>query len=74
MYGSKVHEAVIEAGETESGITIHYVNEHFDEGAPIFQAKCIVEPSDTPDSLAAKIHQLEHQYFPEVIEKLLTHT
>lgn len=72
MYGSKVHEAVIAAGEKESGITIHYVNEHFDEGAPIFQAKCTVDPSDTPDTLAAKIHQLEHQHFPAVIEKLLT--
>jgi len=72
MYGSKVHETVIAAGEKESGITIHYVNEHFDEGAPIFQAKCTIEPSDTPDTLAAKIHQLEHQHFPAVIEKLLT--
>ncbi|HVZ24711.1 MAG TPA: phosphoribosylglycinamide formyltransferase, partial [Sediminibacterium sp.] len=72
MYGQHVHAAVIAAGEKESGITIHYVNEHFDEGAPIFQAKCPVSPEDTPESLAAKIHQLEHRYFPEIVEKLVT--
>ncbi len=71
MYGMKVHEAVIAAGEKESGITIHYVNEHFDEGEPIFQARCPIDETDTPESLAQKIHVLEHRHFPEVIEKLL---
>jgi len=71
MYGMKVHEAVIAAGEKESGITIHYVNEHFDEGAPIFQAKCTIDGGDTPESLANKIHELEHRYFPEVVERVV---
>ncbi|MES2003994.1 MAG: phosphoribosylglycinamide formyltransferase [Bacteroidota bacterium] len=69
MYGMHVHEAVIAAGEKESGITIHYVNEHFDEGEPIFQASCVIEPADTPETLAQKVHALEHRYFPEVVEK-----
>lgn len=69
MYGMRVHEAVIAAGEKESGITIHYVNEYFDEGAPIFQARCSVAPGDTPEQLAQKIHVLEHRYFPEIVEK-----
>lgn len=67
MYGKAVHEAVIAAGETESGITIHYVNEKFDEGAPIFQARCEISPGETPESLAAKIHELEHLHFPEIV-------
>jgi len=71
MYGSIVHEAVINAGEEESGITIHFVNEHYDEGMTIFQAKCKIKKNDTPDVLAAKIHKLEHKHFPEEIEKLL---
>lgn len=71
MYGMRVHEAVIAAGETQSGITIHYVNEHFDEGQPIFQASCPVTPQDTPESLAQKVHALEHRHFPEVVEQLL---
>jgi formyltetrahydrofolate-dependent phosphoribosylglycinamide formyltransferase len=71
MYGMYVHQAVIEAGEKESGITIHYVNEHFDEGESIFQAKCIVTPEDTPETLAQKIHQLEHEHFPKIVEQLL---
>ena len=71
MYGMHVHEAVIQAGETESGITIHYVNEKYDDGQIIFQAKCDIEQGDTPDSLAGKIHLLECRYFPEVIEKVL---
>ena len=71
MYGMRVHEAVIAAGEKESGITIHYVNEHFDEGEPIFQAKCAIDDNETPDSLATKIHRLEHAHFPEVIKKLI---
>ncbi len=72
MYGMKVHEAVIASGERESGITIHHVDEHYDEGHIIFQAKCPVSVGDTPESLAARIHVLEHTYFPEVIEKIVT--
>jgi formyltetrahydrofolate-dependent phosphoribosylglycinamide formyltransferase len=72
MYGMHVHAAVIAAGEKESGITIHYVNEHFDEGAPIFQATCPIEPGDTPEKLAEKIHVLEHRHFPEVVEKVVS--
>ena len=71
MYGEKVHQAVKENGETETGITIHYVNEHYDEGAIIFQAKTQVNPSDDSDSIAEKVHQLEYEHFPKVIEKLL---
>ena len=71
MYGMHVHEAVIEAGEKESGITIHYVNEHFDEGEAIFQAHCEVTPDDTPETLAQKIHQLEHEHFPKIVEKVV---
>lgn len=71
MYGNFVHEAVIAAEEKESGITIHYVDAHYDEGDIIFQAKCRIEPTDTPSSLANKIHALEHAHFPLVIENLL---
>ena len=71
MYGMHVHEAIVNNKETETGITIHYVNEHYDEGAIIFQAKCDVLPSDTPKDVAAKIHILEMEYFPKVVEKLL---
>ena len=71
MYGARVHEAVIAAGEKESGITIHWVNENYDEGAIIFQAKCSIDASDTPTSLANKIHSLEHVHFATTIEKLL---
>ena len=71
MYGMNVHQAVIDAKEIESGITIHYVNQHYDEGKIIFQASCNVETNDTAESLAQKIHQLEHQHFPIVIENLL---
>ncbi len=72
MYGKHVHEAVIEAQETESGITIHYIDENYDEGTTIFQATCKVLPTDTPDSLAEKIHLLEHEHFPKVIEQIIT--
>lgn len=72
MYGAKVHEAVITAGEKESGISIHWVNEHYDEGDIIFQASCAVDASDTPNSLANKIHSLEHTHFAPTIEKLLS--
>ena len=71
MYGSRVHEAVIAAGEKESGITIHWVNEHYDEGGIIFQATCEVVSSDTPETLADKIHVLEHAHFAPTIAKLL---
>lgn len=72
MYGSRVHEAVIAAGEKESGISIHWVDEHYDEGDIIFQAKCAIEPGDTPEMLANKIHALEHAHFAPTIEKLLS--
>ena len=71
MYGARVHEAVITAGEKQSGITIHWVNEHYDEGAIIFQASCSIDASDTADTLANKIHALEHAHFAPTIEKLL---
>lgn len=71
MYGMKVHEAVIAAGELESGITIHFVNECYDEGEIIFQARCPVLPSDTPERLAEKIHSLEYRWYPEVIESIV---
>jgi len=71
MYGNYVHEAVINAKEKESGITIHYVDEHYDHGDAIFQAKCAVLENDTAESLAKRIHSLEHEHYPEVIEKLL---
>lgn len=67
MYGSYVHEAVVANRETESGVTIHYVNENYDEGQIIFQAKCRVLPTDTPEDVAAKVHELEYRYFPEII-------
>jgi len=69
MYGHHVHEAVVANHETESGISIHYVNEHYDEGDIIFQAKCAVSPNDTPDDVAEKIHRLEYEYFPKIIDE-----
>ena len=71
MYGMHVHNAVIANNEKESGITIHYVNEHYDEGAVIFQAKCDVLPSDLAKDVASKIHELEMEHFPEVVNTLL---
>jgi len=71
FYGSKVHDAVIQSGVKKSGITIHYVNDKFDEGEIIFQATCDIEPGDTPSKLAEKIHKLEFEHYPVVIEKLL---
>ncbi len=71
MYGSKVHETVVANKETESGITIHYVNEKYDEGNIIFQAKCKVLPDDTPDDVAEKVHKLEYEYYPKVINDIL---
>lgn len=71
MYGANVHKAVIENKEQESGITIHFVNEEYDKGRIILQAKCPVLSNDTTETLAAKIHQLEYDYFPKAIEELI---
>lgn len=71
MYGLKVHEAVIRNGETLTGITIHCIDEEYDRGSIIFQATCNVLPDDTPESLSKRIQELEHKYYPRVIEKLL---
>ncbi len=71
MYGMHVHEAVKENKETETGITIHFVNEKFDDGNIIFQEKCKIDKTDTPEDIANKVHELEHQFFPRVIEKFL---
>lgn len=73
MYGSRVHHAVIEAGEHESGITIHLVNNEYDKGEILFQKKCNILLGETPDSLAVKIHQLEHEYYPKIIEQYIVH-
>ena len=72
MYGMHVHNAVVENEEKESGITIHYVNENYDEGAIIFQEKFKVLPSDTADDVANKVHKLEYEYFPKVIEQVIS--
>ena len=71
MYGMNVHKAVVENKETESGISIHYVNEEYDDGKLIFQAKCTVISSDTPEDVAQKVHELEYEHFPKIIEKVL---
>lgn len=71
MYGQYVHESILNAGETESGITIHYVDEHYDNGNIIFQTACPVLEKDTPQTLAHRIHQLEHFHYPMVIETVL---
>jgi len=71
MYGRRVHQAILDNKETETGITIHYVNEYYDEGAIIFQEKCLLNAIDTIETIAAKIHDLEMKHFPEVIESLL---
>lgn len=68
MYGSKVHEAVRMAGESETGITIHLVNEHYDEGAILFQARTSVDPNDSPERIATKVHELEYRYYPVTVE------
>ncbi len=72
MYGNHVHEAVIKAGKPKSGITIHYVDEIYDNGKIIFQAECFLNENESPESLAEKIHHLEHKHFPVIIEKLLS--
>lgn len=71
MYGDHVHNAVKQAGEKETGITIHFVNEHYDEGNIIFQAKCEVVENDTPQTIAEKVHALEYQHYPNVIEEVI---
>lgn len=71
MYGMNVHKAVITNQETKSGITIHYVNEHYDEGAIIAQFSCPVLSTDSPEDLAQRVHGLEHEHFPKVITQLL---
>lgn len=71
MYGDRVHQAIRANNEKETGITIHYVDENYDEGAVIFQAKTPVAPEDSPEAIAAKVHGLEYEHFPKVIEKLL---
>ncbi len=70
MYGMNVHKAVIEAGEKESGVTIHYVNENYDEGEIILQEKVEVSPEDTPETLQKKVLKLEHKYYAEVIRRI----
>lgn len=72
MYGLNVHKAVLSAKEIETGITIHYVNELYDEGATIFQVTTKIDKDETPASLAQKIHQLEYTYFPKVVEEVLS--
>ncbi|WP_321333859.1 phosphoribosylglycinamide formyltransferase [uncultured Bacteroides sp.] len=71
MYGGKVHEAVVASGEKESGITIHYVNEHYDEGGIVFQTTCAVLPDDTAADVAEKVHALEYMHYPRIIEKVV---
>lgn len=72
MYGMRVHEAVIAAKDKKTGITIHYINEYYDNGEIIFQASCPVSAQDTPETVAQKVHALEYEHFPQVIEKLLS--
>ena len=74
MYGLKVHRAVIDAGESESGITIHLVDGKYDNGKILFQAKCKVDSGETPESLAMKIHDLEYRFFPEIVNEFLLDT
>ncbi len=71
MYGMKVHEAVKAAGDDETGITMHYVNEHFDEGETIAQMRCDIAPNDTADDIRRKVQALEHEHYPQVIKDLV---
>ena len=71
MYGMHVHQAVKNNNESETGITIHFVNEHYDEGQVIFQQACPVEPHDTPNTIAKKVQKLEHEHFPKVVEEFV---
>ena len=73
MYGSHVHEAVVAAGEKQSGITVHYINAHYDEGEIIFQAGCEVLPTDSASDIAQKVQALEYEHFPKVIAGILAH-
>ena len=70
MYGMHVHEAVKQSGETETGITIHLIDGNYDKGSTVFQAKVAINPSDSPDDIANKVHALEYKHYPEVIEKI----
>ena len=72
MYGMKVHEAVVAAGEKESGITIHTIDNHYDEGSVVFQTTVPVLPTDSPEDVAHKVHELEYKYFPQVIEDMIS--
>jgi phosphoribosylglycinamide formyltransferase 1 len=72
MYGKHVHQAVLDNHESETGITIHFVNEHYDEGGIIFQKNVSITDCTSADEIASKVHELEHRYFPEVINQLLT--
>lgn len=71
MYGEKVHQAVIRSGDKQTGITIHYVNDHYDEGEIIFQDLLDILPEDTAESIAQKVHSLEYKHFPRVIEEVI---
>lgn len=71
MYGDRVHKAVVECGDSESGITIHLIDEQYDKGTTFFQAKCPVLLTDTPEDVAAKVHALEYEHFPHVIEEIM---
>jgi len=71
MYGNRVHESVLASNEKKSGITIHYVNDKYDEGQIIFQKEIDILPGETPESLASRIHKLEYEYYPKVIEEIL---
>lgn len=72
MYGMYVHQAVLDSGQKESGITIHLVNKHYDKGTIIFQERCVIDAQDNPETLAGKIHILEHRFYPQVIEQWLS--
>jgi phosphoribosylglycinamide formyltransferase-1 len=74
MYGMHIHRAIVGNKEKETGITVHFVNEHYDEGNILFQKNVILSGDETPEEVAEKIHELEQKYFPEVIEKLLTNS
>jgi phosphoribosylglycinamide formyltransferase-1 len=71
MYGTRIHELVKSSGEVETGITIHLVDDNYDEGRILFQAQCVVEPTDTPQTIAAKVHELEYRFYPKIIEKMV---
>ena len=70
MYGMHVHEAVKQSGETETGITIHLIDGNYDKGSTVFQAKVAIDPSDSPDDIANKVHKLEYEYYPKIIEEI----